>query len=60
MPTTPIAGDFTLAAAGDLIYLRPMAATLAARSPEMLRLLRGAGVVKSLHDVIGDERHRWT
>lgn len=44
VPTTPIAGGFTLAAVGDLIYLRPMAATLEARSPDMLRLLRGADV----------------
>jgi poly-gamma-glutamate synthesis protein (capsule biosynthesis protein) len=44
VPTTPTEGEFTLAAAGDLIYLRPMLATLAARSPDMLRLLRGADV----------------
>ncbi len=44
VPTEAIAGDFTLAATGDLIYLRPMLATLSARSPDMLRLLRGADV----------------
>ena len=44
VPTTPIAGEFTLAAVGDLIYLRPMLATLEARSPDMVRLLRGADV----------------
>ncbi|WP_233503452.1 CapA family protein [Sphingomonas psychrotolerans] len=44
VPTTPTAGEFTLAAVGDLIYLRPMLATLEARSPDMLRLLRGADV----------------
>ncbi|AQR75971.1 capsule biosynthesis protein [Sphingomonas sp. LM7] len=44
VPTTPIAGEFTLAAAGDLIYLRPMLATLEARSPDMVRLLRSADV----------------
>jgi len=44
VPTSPIAGDFTLAAAGDLIYLRPMAATLAARSPDLVQLLRSADV----------------
>ena len=44
VPTSPIAGDFTLAATGDLIYLRPMRATLEARSPDMLRLLRDADV----------------
>ena len=44
VPTTPIAGEFTLAAVGDLIYLRPMLATLEARSPDMVRLLRSADV----------------
>lgn len=44
VPTTAIVGDFTLAAVGDLIYLRPMLATLEARSPDMVRLLRGADV----------------
>ncbi len=44
VPTTPIGDDFTLAAVGDLIYLRPMLATLAARSPDMVRLLRDADV----------------
>ncbi|RYY24567.1 MAG: CapA family protein [Sphingomonadales bacterium] len=44
VPTTPIEGEFTLAAVGDLIYLRPMLATLEARSPEMLKLLRDADV----------------
>lgn len=44
VPTAPIADDFTLAAAGDLIYLRPMLATLEARSPDMVRLLREADV----------------
>jgi poly-gamma-glutamate capsule biosynthesis protein CapA/YwtB (metallophosphatase superfamily) len=44
VPSAPIDGVFTLAAVGDLIYLRPMLATLEARSPEMLRLLRGADV----------------
>ena len=44
VPTTPIGDDFTLAAAGDLIYLRPMLATLEARSPDMVRLLREADV----------------
>ena len=44
VPTTPIGDDFTLAAVGDLIYLRPMLATLEARSPDMVRLLRGADV----------------
>ncbi len=33
VPTRPIADGFTLAAVGDLIYLRPMLATIAARSP---------------------------
>lgn len=42
VPTRPIADGFTLAAVGDLIYLRPMLATIAARSPDMLKLLQGA------------------
>ncbi len=44
VPTTPVADSFTLAAVGDLIYLRPMLATLEARSPDMVRLLREADV----------------
>jgi len=44
VPSTPIAGDFSLAAVGDLIYLRPMLATLEKQAPEMLRILRGADV----------------
>jgi poly-gamma-glutamate capsule biosynthesis protein CapA/YwtB (metallophosphatase superfamily) len=42
VPSVPIEDGFTLAAAGDLIYLRPMLATLERRSPELLRLLRDA------------------
>jgi poly-gamma-glutamate capsule biosynthesis protein CapA/YwtB (metallophosphatase superfamily) len=42
VPTTPIAGDFSFAAVGDLIYLRPMMATIEKQSPDMLRILRGA------------------
>ena len=44
VPSTPIAGDFSLAAVGDLIYLRPMLATLEKQAPDMLRILRGADV----------------
>lgn len=44
VPTTAIPDTFTLAAVGDLIYLRPMFATLEARSPDMVRLLRNADV----------------
>ena len=44
VPTTPMAGEFTLAAVGDLIYLRPMLATIEARSPSLVRLLREADV----------------
>ena len=44
VPSKPIADGFTLAAVGDLIYLRPMLATIAARSPDMLKLLRDADV----------------
>ncbi|RYE02075.1 MAG: CapA family protein [Sphingomonadales bacterium] len=44
VPTSPVTGEFTLAGVGDLIYLRPMLATLEARSPDMLRLLRDADV----------------
>ncbi|MBZ9647510.1 CapA family protein [Sphingobium sp. 3R8] len=42
VPSTPIAGDFSFAAIGDLIYLRPMLATLERQAPDMLRILRGA------------------
>ncbi len=42
--TTPIADGFTITGVGDLIYLRPMLATIEARSPDLLRLLRGADV----------------
>ena len=38
-----IAEDFTVAVAGDVIYLRPMLATLEARAPDLLALLRDAG-----------------
>ena len=44
VPTVPIADGFTIAGAGDLIYLRPMLPTIEARSPDLLRLLRGADV----------------
>jgi len=44
VPSTPIAGDFSLAAVGDLIYLRPMLATLEKQAPDMLRILRDADV----------------
>lgn len=44
VPSTPIAGDFSLAAVGDIIYLRPMLATLEKQAPDMLRILRGADV----------------
>jgi poly-gamma-glutamate synthesis protein (capsule biosynthesis protein) len=44
VPSTPIAGDFSFAAVGDLIYLRPMLATIEKQSPDMLRILRGADV----------------
>lgn len=44
VPTVPVADGFTIAGAGDLIYLRPMLATIEARSPDLLRLLRGADV----------------
>jgi poly-gamma-glutamate synthesis protein (capsule biosynthesis protein) len=42
VPHTPIADGFTIATVGDMIYLRPMLATLEARSPAMLKLLRDA------------------
>lgn len=42
VPTTPMPDGFTLAAAGDLIYLRPMLASLERESPELFRILRGA------------------
>ena len=44
VPTTPIADGFTLAAVGDLIYLRPMLATMEKQSPSMLKILREADV----------------
>lgn len=44
VPSTPIADGFTFAAVGDFIYLRPMLATLEARAPDMLKVLRGADV----------------
>ncbi|WP_310593402.1 CapA family protein [Pedomonas mirosovicensis] len=44
VPTTPMPGEFTFAAVGDLIYLRPMLATLETQSPDMMKLLRGADV----------------
>lgn len=44
VPTTPMRGDFTLAAVGDLIYLRPMLGTIKDRSPDMVRLLQAADV----------------
>ncbi|WP_344779267.1 CapA family protein [Microbacterium marinilacus] len=44
IPGEPLRGRFTLAAVGDLIYLRPMARTLAAQQPELVAALRGADV----------------
>ena len=44
VPHMPIAGDFSFAAVGDLIYLRPMLATIEKQSPDMLRILRDADV----------------
>ncbi|SEJ93334.1 poly-gamma-glutamate synthesis protein (capsule biosynthesis protein) [Sphingobium sp. AP50] len=44
VPSTPIAGEFSFAAVGDLIYLRPMLATIEKQSPDMLAILRGADV----------------
>jgi len=44
VPSTAVADGFTFAAVGDLIYLRPMLATIEARSPDMLALLRNADV----------------
>jgi poly-gamma-glutamate capsule biosynthesis protein CapA/YwtB (metallophosphatase superfamily) len=42
VPGNPVKGSFTLAAVGDLIYLRPMLSTIERRSPDMLRILRSA------------------
>jgi poly-gamma-glutamate capsule biosynthesis protein CapA/YwtB (metallophosphatase superfamily) len=42
--SAPIAGDFTIAAVGDLIYLRPMSKVLERQSPAMVAILRGADV----------------
>ncbi|WP_213980312.1 CapA family protein [Sphingomonas sp. dw_22] len=44
VPHRPIAGGFTLATAGDLIYLRAMLPTIEAQAPDMLALLRDADV----------------
>jgi poly-gamma-glutamate capsule biosynthesis protein CapA/YwtB (metallophosphatase superfamily) len=44
VPANPMPDGFTLAAVGDLIYLRPMLATLERRSPDMLKILREADV----------------
>jgi len=44
VPSTPIADGFTFAAVGDLIYLRPMLATIEKRSPGMVKILRDADV----------------
>lgn len=44
VPTVPVADGFTFAAVGDIIYLRPMLATIEQRSPAMLKLLRSADV----------------
>ncbi len=44
VPSTAIAGDFSFAAVGDIIYLRPMLATLERQAPDMLRILRDANV----------------
>jgi poly-gamma-glutamate synthesis protein (capsule biosynthesis protein) len=44
VPSTPMPDGFSFAAVGDIILLRPMLATIEARSPDMLRLLRGADV----------------
>lgn len=44
VPTVPVADQFTIAGGGDLIYLRPMLATVEARSPGLLELLRSADV----------------
>jgi poly-gamma-glutamate capsule biosynthesis protein CapA/YwtB (metallophosphatase superfamily) len=42
VPSAPIADGFTLAATGDIIYLRPMLSTIERQSPGMLKLLRSA------------------
>ncbi|WP_439546678.1 CapA family protein [Sandarakinorhabdus sp.] len=44
VPTKPVADGFTLAAVGDVIYLRPMLATLEKTAPGMLKVLREADV----------------
>jgi poly-gamma-glutamate synthesis protein (capsule biosynthesis protein) len=44
VPSTPIADGFTFAAVGDLIYLRPMLATVERQAPGLVKLLRDADV----------------
>lgn len=42
--SAPVADGFTIAAVGDLMYLRPMLVTIEKQSPRMLRILRDADV----------------
>lgn len=44
VPSAPIADGFTLATVGDIIYLRPMLATIEKRSPGLVQLLSRADV----------------
>ena len=44
VPSVPVADGFTFAAVGDLIYLRPMLATIERRAPAMVKLLRDTDV----------------
>lgn len=44
VPSQPVADGFTFAAVGDIIYLRPMLATLEARAPAMVKILRDADI----------------
>jgi poly-gamma-glutamate synthesis protein (capsule biosynthesis protein) len=44
VPSVPVSDGFTFAAVGDLIYLRPMLATIEQQSPGMVKILRDADV----------------
>lgn len=44
VPSAPISDGFTFAAVGDMIYLRPMLATIERQSPGMVKILRDADV----------------
>jgi poly-gamma-glutamate synthesis protein (capsule biosynthesis protein) len=53
----PVKDSFTVAAVGDIIYLRPMLKTIERRSPDMLQILRSADItVGNLETTVLDLR----